>query len=186
MPTKKDIRFQRVESLIYYALIQLLHEKSLNQITVQDICERAKISRSGFYLHYVDKHDLIEKYIENIMKVGTETLLSNIGNSILPHEILNFFNSDGKLLALLISDNGSLDVQKMILSLLVENAKSVLLTNMNIKMESDTELRYLICYLSNASFGVVQEWVNSGQKESPEELAVVLKNVMNVMKSLYE
>jgi len=33
--------------------------------------------------------------------------------------------------------------------------------------------------------GVIQEWVNSGQKESPDELANILRKVLSTLKSLY-
>jgi AcrR family transcriptional regulator len=185
METKNDVRFQRVENLIHNAIIELLYEKSFNQITVEDICQKAQISRSGFYLHYKDKDDLIEQYVQNIISTGTAAFLSNIKSETLMFDILNYFYNDGKLLGLLISDNGSINIQKMILLLLQENAKENLLTSMNIKTESATELRYLISYLSTASFGVLQEWVNSGQKESPKEMTIVMRKVLSALKTLH-
>lgn len=59
---EKDIRYQRTHKSILQAMIELLKVKNFDQITVKDICEQAQISRSGFYLHYLDKFDLVEKY----------------------------------------------------------------------------------------------------------------------------
>jgi AcrR family transcriptional regulator len=41
------------------ALIQLIHERGWDQITVQDVCERADVGRSTFYVHFADKEELL-------------------------------------------------------------------------------------------------------------------------------
>lgn len=64
---RKDPRVKRTLLLIRDALISLLAEKSLEQVTVRDITERAEINRATFYLHYVDKYDLLEKVVEEMM-----------------------------------------------------------------------------------------------------------------------
>lgn len=43
------------------ALISLLEEKPLDYITVSDICKRAKVNRSTFYLHYENICDLLRE-----------------------------------------------------------------------------------------------------------------------------
>lgn len=57
--TKADRRSQRTRQLLNAALIGLMAEKPYDQITVQDIIDRANVGRSTFYAHYVDKEDLL-------------------------------------------------------------------------------------------------------------------------------
>jgi len=40
------------------ALLELLDERELNQISVSDLTKRADVNRSTFYEHYTDVHDL--------------------------------------------------------------------------------------------------------------------------------
>ncbi|HVI41437.1 MAG TPA: TetR/AcrR family transcriptional regulator [Anaerovoracaceae bacterium] len=61
MKQKEDLRITRTKKRIKDALIQLLQEKSYEQITIQDIADKAMINRNTFYLHYLDKADLLEK-----------------------------------------------------------------------------------------------------------------------------
>lgn len=42
------------------ALINLLEEKGLEYISVKEICEKAGVNRSTFYLHYETIGDLLE------------------------------------------------------------------------------------------------------------------------------
>jgi AcrR family transcriptional regulator len=41
------------------ALISLLHARPWDEISVQDICQRADVGRSTFYVHFPDKEDLL-------------------------------------------------------------------------------------------------------------------------------
>ena len=62
-----DVRVQRTMKKITQALIVLLKEKNLGEITVKEIITKAKISRGTFYLHYQDKNDLIQKLKNNYL-----------------------------------------------------------------------------------------------------------------------
>lgn len=49
------------------ALIQPLLEEKFETISVSKLCQRAGINRGTFYLHYLDKFDLIETLKEEII-----------------------------------------------------------------------------------------------------------------------
>jgi|LGOV01.1.fsa_nt_gb AcrR family transcriptional regulator len=61
MKKKTDLRVIRTKSSIRKAFYELMKEKKFDKITVQDIADRAFINRNTFYLHYMDKDDLLEK-----------------------------------------------------------------------------------------------------------------------------
>src|SRR5215216_2615663 len=70
-PKKKtDARVRRTRDSLGDALIALMQEKSFDTITVQDVLDRAHVSRSTFYSHYSDKDDLLmsdaEEFFESI------------------------------------------------------------------------------------------------------------------------
>lgn len=46
---------------IIEVLLKLLHEKSFEELKVKEIVQKAKISRSTFYLHFADKYELMEE-----------------------------------------------------------------------------------------------------------------------------
>lgn len=59
-PKKKtDARVQRTRDALGDALIELMQQKPFDTITVQDVLDRAHVSRSTFYAHYSDKDDLL-------------------------------------------------------------------------------------------------------------------------------
>ena len=56
---KIDARVRRTRVALGDALIKLMQEKPFDTITVQDVLDRAHVSRSTFYAHYSDKDDLL-------------------------------------------------------------------------------------------------------------------------------
>ena len=48
------------------ALMEILKTKSFEYITVSEICKKAGVNRSTFYLHYENTRDLLEETIRNM------------------------------------------------------------------------------------------------------------------------
>ena len=61
------------------ALVELLVQKPFDDITVQDVLDRAGVSRSTFYTHYRDKNDLFLSDAEDFFE-GMATALSRFGD----------------------------------------------------------------------------------------------------------
>ena len=61
------------------ALVALLLEKPFDDITVQDVLDRAKVSRSTFYSHFRDKNDLFLSDSDEFLE-GLATALSRFGD----------------------------------------------------------------------------------------------------------
>lgn len=180
MNEEKDLRFQRTKKAIIDAMVELLGKKSFNQITVKMICDTASISRSGFYLHYTDKYDLVTSYQKEIMNKGMDLLNTNTvhNRKELMEYMLTLLTNEGKLLALLISDNGAVESQKTMRKLMEENAEKNILPYMDIELLSPIQKRYFLSFFSHAIFGTIQEWIHSGQKESPMELVDIIDQLI--------
>ena len=56
--TKTDRRKQRTHELLQTALIELISERNYDEITIQDIVDRANVGRTTFYKHYTSKDEL--------------------------------------------------------------------------------------------------------------------------------
>ncbi|NWJ46001.1 MAG: TetR/AcrR family transcriptional regulator [Chloroflexi bacterium] len=80
-----DRRIQRTRNLLQEALISLIQEKDYDDITVQDLLDRANVGRSTFYSHFLDKDELLMSGLEKLrvsfeeqhQKLGLELGLKN-------------------------------------------------------------------------------------------------------------
>jgi AcrR family transcriptional regulator len=59
----RDPRIRRTRQLLQGALQILLHRKSFDEISVQDITAEATVNRATFYDHYTDKFALLEAMV---------------------------------------------------------------------------------------------------------------------------
>ena len=66
---KLDRRIRRTRDALGDALIALMHEKPFAEINVQDVLDRAQISRSTFYTHYSGKNDLLLSDAEDFFEM---------------------------------------------------------------------------------------------------------------------
>src|SRR5258707_11646071 len=73
-PRKTDARVKRTRDQLGNALIQLIVEKPINDVTVQDVLDRAQVGRSTFYLHYRDKDDLLVSQLEMFLEMMSTSL----------------------------------------------------------------------------------------------------------------
>ena len=63
-----DRRKRKTQKVISEVFYQLLKKKSYEEISVSQICQEADINRGTFYLHFIDKDDLLEKSIAHEMQ----------------------------------------------------------------------------------------------------------------------
>lgn len=56
---EEDRRVRRTKKLLREALVTLTLARGWDKTSVTDVCERADVGRSTFYLHFADKEDLL-------------------------------------------------------------------------------------------------------------------------------
>lgn len=186
-----DLRVIRTKEAIRNALIQLIDEKGFEAITVKDITTTAKINRGTFYAHYQDKYDLMTKCEEGILNELFTIIQHKLPSvqeidkqnvqplTLLPVAIsvFQYLNEHRHFMRAVLSPKGDLSFQTKIKhfiweALFIRNA-SKLVNEKNLLIPS----QYFAAYLSSAHIGVIQQWLNSGCKESPEEMATILSTV---------
>lgn len=62
----EDRRIARTRLALRDALLALLSEKGWDELNVQEICDRANVGRSTFYLHYQSKEDLLSESLNEL------------------------------------------------------------------------------------------------------------------------
>ncbi|MCC0644073.1 MULTISPECIES: TetR/AcrR family transcriptional regulator C-terminal domain-containing protein [unclassified Clostridioides] len=180
-----DRRTIRTKKMIRSALAELIDEKGFNNISVTDLTQRADINRGTFYLHYVDKYDLLEK-IENeiIQEIEEETKhldsvnMMNIdaSNEPLPFRVklFEYFRKNSVIIKSILGPKGDPTFERKIKRFIEINLfEKQKLKNFNID-EAVISEEYFIQYILSADLGVIQYWLEKNMKESPDEMALIL------------
>ena len=62
---------------IMLSLLKLLKQKSVDKVTVKDICDECEINRNTFYYYYKDIYDLLE----DVVSTESKKVIEEDGNS---------------------------------------------------------------------------------------------------------
>ena len=89
---KTDARVRRTRDALGDALIALMQEKAFETITVQEVLDRAHVSRSTFYTHYSDKDDLLMSDSEEFFEALSMALSAHSDKSERVFPVKEFFN----------------------------------------------------------------------------------------------
>lgn len=73
---ENDRRTRRTQKLIRDNFIDLMEQKPINEITIQEITDRADINRRTFYLHFTDIYDLLSKTEDYVMDHFAQMLIN--------------------------------------------------------------------------------------------------------------
>lgn len=63
---KEDIRITKTKAALSDAFFKMLTDMTLNDVTINELCERADVRRATFYKHFKDKNDFVLFLIKDI------------------------------------------------------------------------------------------------------------------------
>jgi len=70
---RPDRRIGKTRRALKEALTDLILENGFEEVTVQDVIDRADVSRSTFYAHFIDKDDLLMSILADLDVPGPDT-----------------------------------------------------------------------------------------------------------------
>ena len=162
MNTKNNQRTRLSKILLKNALMDLLSEKgSVTKISVRELCERADLNRSTFYVHYSEPKELLEEVEaelldatrEHLQKIGAE---NDIGAHRYLLSFLIYIKENDKPFRTLLIDAGDPEFR----SKFMQQSIIQFVENLNISFPKDQE-QYIYSYILNGSTGVIIQWMRS-------------------------
>lgn len=176
-----DIRTGRTKKWLRRAFIELLMEKPLDKITVNDLTQRAEINRATFYLHYRNREDFIERFIDELF-MDLETIFSKHYNVPFNKEIeRSFLEEFFGYIAEHKKIFQSLLVSKRIpyfTQLFIEMFRNIIAKRYDDHLEPNiffkdlgVETDIVSWYITSALIGTISMWLGSDLKYSPEYMA---------------
>ncbi len=177
---KLDRKSRYTRMVLQDSLIELMRKKPISKITIKELCEKADINRSTFYSHYTDIYDLLHKVEAETLSWAKEAIVNLMGRptrqealKILEGIFQNLIENSNHL-QVLMSEQGDIDFQKQIFTLIYEQIGVNLSSDK--KRSDDTEESYFI-FVVNGSVGLIQHWLKNGLNKSAKEMAGIIYNL---------
>ena len=168
---KIDRRILRTREALGDALVALMHEKNFEDITVQQVLDRADVARSTFYEHYRDKDDLFVSDVEDFLEMFSTALKRHGDRSKRLAPVREFFAHvrEVREFYLALMTSGKLnEVQTLGRGIL---ARSIDERLRMAGVETDAVRRAAQAHaLAGSLFSLLDWWVNTGMKADPQEM----------------
>ena len=167
MNVKNNKRRRDSQNKIEKAFIELLQTREIKDITVSDIIKMTELNRSTFYANYVDIFDLADK-----TRVKLENEFSNLFADY------DYFNDRTGALKMFTHIKENQLFYKTYFKLCYDEKHliSIYDTKRAEKEQIDSNIMYHIEFFRNGLNAIIKLWLSGGCKESPEEMAEVLKS----------
>lgn len=154
-----------VKEQITNALIVLMKEKELKDISISEIAATAKVSRISFYRNYEDKESIIKEYISETLnqwnkdhpKTSEHTEDDILGD-------IFAYIMEYKEFYLLLRDRGVFYL-----------FKDIIMDALGPKEEYPNFGAYTAAFIANGIYGWIEEWFLRGMQESGAEMTELLK-----------
>lgn len=167
---KIDRRILRTQEAIKSTLLELMQKKEFDKITVREISEHANIGNRTFYLHYLDKYDVIEKmmseHIENCRKICAPDTDDAIKNA--PLLWLQYIEKHQSFFALMLSSNISFAFQKSFLALISEMVKKMPLESV---YHDPMDLEAAYEFISFGVYGLAEGYIKGKLGNNLDQIA---------------
>lgn len=172
---KTDRRILRTKQSIKNSFLELFSEKNFEQITINEIAERANVNRGTVYLHYSDKYDLLDKCIEDhINEIITlckkrEISSPGLGNESKP--VFDYFRDHYPFFSAMFANERVFLFRDRLLNFLSAN----MMAKMNSANPIANEMQAQ--FMASAFIGIVEWWIRKQMPQSTQFMADQVRNL---------
>lgn len=185
--SKSESKYFNTAKKMDKALISLLEEKTFEYITVSEICKKASVNRSTFYLHYENTVDLLNETArflindfisyfnvdtKNIIykfKEASLTELNFISDDYL-HPYLSYIKENKRVFTTVLSHADSFGFNE-VFQRLYENIFNPILERFDYPL---ADRKYVMMFYLNGITAVVTEWLKDGCEKSIGEVSQII------------
>lgn len=183
----KDPRAKQTDELIVRTFLEIMQKKTLNKITVKEICDKAQINRTTFYKHYLDVYDLNEKIEKGLFEsyYGLFEVLETNGIEQGIIEMLSRIKQNADTYKLLFGANKNSFFNEK-LAEFIYNEITPLLCETPL-FGKQVENVWFYNFLVWGCGGFVHNWVTNGMQEPVEDVAAFIeKMIANNIKPIFK
>lgn len=162
------------KDFITTAILQLLgiqktseKPKTLDQLTVSNVCQRAGVSRMAFYRNFDSINQVIYQYYQPRISESFEIIRQNVSATIKIENQLKFFE-DFKNDFYLSESQG---YEPIIRQIYIEEIE---------KFYEETNDEYFITFVATGVYAVWRKWLMNGQDKPIEEIHELIRKIVTI------
>ena len=173
MPNPEDRRVKLTKKILKESLIELMHTKAINDISIKKICETADINRSTFYHHYQSPQELYDDLINDIA-VEINSILEknrkrNTSQADTIAEILTYVEDNRELFLVLLSEKGNISIGEKLNNIVGQFPSP----------NNSSEIsKYCAHFISAGLTNIIWMWLNNENRLPPKQIARLITAII--------
>ncbi|MCG7335141.1 TetR/AcrR family transcriptional regulator [Sporosarcina sp. ACRSM] len=185
MTKNEDRRTMRTQKKLKHALLELLKEKELNELSITEVAQYAQCNRVTFYSHYRDLHALLaaifDDYLNDLITYfrkgyqNLERFSSANEHRHLP--LFEFIYQNQFVFSLILKGEVVPGSQNQFCECLVQVSS----TELRLGETTEIEIPALNHFMTYGTLGFFMYWIQQDFKDSPEVMAKKLSYLQSKM-----
>lgn len=176
---KIDARIVNTKNFLKRALLTLLSNKKLSQITVSNLCNAAEINRATFYFHYKDINQLFEEIVEEYMsetcKFITKINDSNASNRYeIFYNFIKYIDNNSDLFVLIFENSNNIEYSYDQYFTLQEK----IFQRIETAHDKKTYAAYITNFYIYSGGAILYTWIKNGKKEDYNQLIKLMSSLI--------
>ena len=178
MSTKEDLRVRKTKKALFDTFMRLVGEKTIDEITVNELCEAADIRRATFYKHYSDKYDFLTAYtgflrdnFDNVMRKSGKPTLTSDYYVAYAKRIVGFITENEVAIDNIYKSNLFPAVMATIVEQNYKDTCDRLRASVAAGMQLSASNQVTASMCAGGVATTIYHWLRGGKKMSPDELS---------------
>ncbi len=167
-----DLRVRRTRKWLQEALLSLMLEKPFTRISIAEITDQAQVSRPTFYLHYRNKEEVLEDYLDSMYKNFMDDMQPYLDSIIQGKLAVKFFEQIADQAVFLRSLIDS-EVSNLVMNKLYKYCYDVIKQSLDQAPYPSMEgiiWDYVIASIAGSVYAMSIRWLQMDMPHTPKEM----------------
>lgn len=174
---KSPQRRTLTKRLIREAMLTLLKTRSIQDITVRELCDAAGVNRTTFYNHYDGVYEVLGEIEESfLLQLADDGSFTN-GQLDLPQHIERLCENlqrNKDIALLLLTNNADPNFSAKLMKLQACGP----IWNETARSYSPAEHELLAKFVSGGAYAMLCHWLESGCRQTPKQISILMTKVI--------
>ena len=184
MPQTGDRRVRKTRRLLRQGLVRLMEEKSIQEITVKELCAVCDINRGTFYAHYTDVYgllaaieaELLEGFEEKLERFSPAAMAGTETSGPAMTAMFEFLAENEDMCRVLLCNNGDMAFLERVKSIVRERVMNE--WEAQFRGGGNDTYGYVFTFIVSGCIGMLQDWLGNGMPVSPDEMADTVVGIL--------
>ena len=175
---KEDRRVRKTKKALREGLAELLTKKSIQNITVRELTDKADVHRSTFYANFVDIYDLYNHIEETVISELRDIFsgANDLDTTQCIVLLFDYISANKQISRLVLGSNVGTSFIHRVSAVFKDIYINYWRTTININIPS-YKLEIYALFLFSGYLGVIREWAVNDFKTSQDELLEIISDI---------